>query len=179
MRENSRAMFRELKLQAVYSRDNCSDLVGGFFVPTLSRAVRYDRATYTFSPEALIVAAAGLAGPLIANGGSMRLICHHQLPRDVVQAVIDGHRAAEDVVLDSLANRDFTEVDPHNLVGLHHLKLLTWLVKEGRLEIKVAIPRLEGGIFHQKVGIFTDERGDSIAFSGSSEREQARLASQR
>ena len=32
------------------------------------------------------------------------------------------------------------------------------------MEIKVAIPRLEGGIFHQKVGIFTDERGDSIAF---------------
>ena len=159
-------MLRDLDLQAVYSRDNCSDLVEEFFVPTLSRAIRYDRATYTFSPEALIVAAAGLAG-LIDNGGSMRLICHHQLPIDVVQAIVDGHRAAEDVVLDSLANRDFTEVDPHNLVGLHHLKLLTWLVKEGRLEIKVAIPHLEGGIFHQKVGIFTDERGDRIAFNGS------------
>ena len=112
-----------------------------------------------YSPEALIVAAAGLAG-LIGNGGSMRLVCPHQLPRDVIQAVIDGHRAAEDAVLDSLANRDFTEVDPHNLAGLHHLKLLTWLVKEGRLEIKVAIPRLEGGIF-------TDEQGDSIVFTGS------------
>ena len=159
-------MLRDLNLQQVYSRDNCSDLVEGFFVPTLSRAVRYDRATYTFSPETLIVAAAGLAG-LINNGGNMRLICHHQLPRDVVQAVIDGHRAAEDAILDSLADRDFTEVDPHDLAGLHHLNLLTWLVKDGRLEIKVAIPRLEGGIFHQKVGIFTDERGDSIAFTGS------------
>ena len=159
-------MLRDLNLQQVYSRDNCSDLVEDFFVPTLSRAVRYDRATYTFSPETLIVAAAGLAG-LINNGGNVRLICHHQLPRDVIQAVIDGHRAAEDAILESLADRDFTEVDPQDLAGLHHLKLLTWLVKDGRLEIKVAIPRLEGGIFHQKVGIFTDERGDSIAFTGS------------
>ena len=159
-------MLRDLNLQPVYSRDNCSDLVEEFFVPTLSRAVRYDRATYTFSPEALIVAAAGLAG-LINNGGNMRLICHHQLPRDVVQAVIDGHRAAEDAVLESLTDRNFTEINPRDLAGLHHLKLLTWLVKDGRLEIKVAIPRLEGGIFHQKVGIFTDERGDSIAFNGS------------
>ena len=159
-------MLRDLYLRPVYSRDNCSDLVEEFFVPALSSSVRYDRATYTFSPEALIVAGAGLTG-LIDNGGSMRLVCHHQLPRDVVQAIIDGHRAAEDAVLDSLANRDFTDVDPHDLAGLHHLKLLTWLVRERRLEIKVAIPRLEGGIFHQKVGIFTDERGDSVAFTGS------------
>ena len=159
-------MLRDLKLQTLYSRDNCSDLVEEFFVPTLSRAVRYDRATYTFSPEALVVAAAGIAG-LINNGGNMRLICHHQLHRDVVQAIIEGHRAAEDAVLESLANRDLTEVDPHDLAGSHHLKLLTWLVKEGRLEIKVAIPRLDGGIFHQKVGIFTDAQGDSIAFMGS------------
>ena len=159
-------MLRDLNLQPVYSRDNCSDLVEEFFVPTLSSSVRYDRATYTFSPEALIVAAAGLAG-LINNGGTMRLICHHQLQKDVVQAIIDGQRAAEDAVLDSLANRDITEVDSHNLAGLHHLKLLTWLVKEERLEIRVAIPRLGGGIFHQKVGIFTDEQGYSIAFTGS------------
>ena len=62
--------MRDLNLQPVYSRDNCSNLVEEFFVPTLSRAVRYDRATYTFSPEALVVAAAGLAG-LINNGGNM------------------------------------------------------------------------------------------------------------
>ena len=109
-------MLRDLNLQPVYSRDNCSDLVADFFVPTLARAVRYDRATYTFSPEALVVAAAGLAG-LINNGGNMRLICHHQLHKDVVQAIIDGHRAAEDAVLESLANRDLTDVDPHDLAG--------------------------------------------------------------
>ena len=158
--------LRDLLLYTVYTRDNCPDLVEGFFVPTLSRAVRYDRATYTFSPEALIVAAAGLAR-LINNGGRMRLICHHQLPKDVVQAIVDGQRAAADAVIESLAYRSLVKVDPGDLASLHHLKLLTWLVKEGRLEIKVAIPRLEGGIFHQKIGIFTDQHGESVAFNGS------------
>ena len=141
-------------------------LVEGFFVPTLSRAVRYDRATYTFSPEALIVAAAGLAR-LINNGGRMRLICHHQLPKDVVQAIVDGQRAAPMLSLKAWPIGGLVKVDPGDLAGLHHLKLLTWLVKEGRLEIKVAIPRLEGGIFHQKIGIFTDQHGESVAFNGS------------
>lgn len=159
-------MLRELDLKPVYSRDNCQDLVAEFFVPALSRAVRYDRATYTFSPEALVVAAAGLAG-LVNNGGRMRLICHHELPKDVVQAIIEGQRAAEDAILESLGPRPFLQFDPNDPVAKEHLKLLTWLVKEGRLEIKVAIPRTGKGIFHQKVGLFTDSNGDTVAFSGS------------
>ena len=42
-------MLRDLKLQTVYSRDNCPDLVGALFVPALSNSVSYDRTTYTFS----------------------------------------------------------------------------------------------------------------------------------
>ena len=123
-------------------------------------------ATYTFSPEALVVAAAGLAG-LVNNGGRMRLVCHHQLPKHVVQAIIEGQRAAEDAILESVGPKPLLQFDPDDPVAKDHLKLLTWLVKEGRLEIKVAIPRSGGGIFHQKVGIFTDEGGDTVAFIGS------------
>ena len=159
-------MLRHLDLLPVYNRDNCPNLVEGLYVPALSRSVRYDRTTYTFSPQSLIVAAAGLAG-LINNGGQMRLICHHQLPRDVVKAVVEGHRAAEDAVLESLGGHGLTEVGPYDLEKLHHLKLLTWLVKEKRLEIKVAIPRSEAGIFHRKVALFIDGFGDRVAFDGS------------
>ena len=133
-------MLRDLDLLTVYSRNNCPDLVKDFFVPLLSHAVRYDRSTFTFSPQALAFAASGLA-ELINNNGSMRLICHHELPRDVVQAVVDGHLAAEDAVLESLANRPLVRVEANDLKTRSHLELLTWLVKEGRLEIKVAIPR--------------------------------------
>ena len=42
--------LRDLMLYTVYTRDNCPDLVGRFFVPTLSRAVSYHRATYSLQP---------------------------------------------------------------------------------------------------------------------------------
>ena len=159
-------MLRDLDLLTVYSRNNCPDLVKDFFVPLLSHAVRYDRSTFTFSPAALAFAASGLA-ELINNDGSMRLICHHELPRNVVQAVVDGHLAAEDAVLESLANHPLVRVEANDLKTRSHLELLTWLVKEGRLEIRVAIPRGEIGIFHRKSGIFSDSNGDVVAFDGS------------
>ena len=35
------------------------------------------------------------------------------------------------------------------------------------MEIKVAIPRREAGIFHRKTGIFADDSGNRVAFDGS------------
>ena len=158
--------LRKLDLQPVYNRNNCPDLVGQLFVPLLGSSVRYDRATYTFNVQALSNAAAGLAG-LIRNGGRMRLICHHKLPRSVVEAILDGHRSAEDAVLDSVGRKSLTDINPDDLEQKHHLDLLTWLVKEERLEIRVAIPRQEDALFHRKTGIFTDRSGDRVGFDGS------------
>ena len=159
--------LRALNLAPVYTRSNCPDLLGGFFVPALQAAVAYDRATYNFSPESLTVAGAGLAG-LINNGGRMRLICQHdKLAPETVRAILDGHRAAEDAVIASLEGRSITDLADDNPFDRHHLELLTWLVKEGRLDIKVAIPRQTGASYHQKMGIIADAHGDRIGFAGS------------
>ncbi|HEY0077879.1 MAG TPA: DEAD/DEAH box helicase family protein [Pyrinomonadaceae bacterium] len=50
------------------------------------------------------------------------------------------------------------------------LGFLAWLIAEGMLDIKIAIVETRGGfgIYHEKVGIFTDEYGDRVVFSGSS-----------
>ncbi len=160
-------MLRELQvLRLFYSRNTCPDLVQGLFVPLLHRSIRYDRTTFTLGPKALTIAAAGLAG-LINNSGHMRLICHHELPKMVVQAILAGHRAAEDVLLASPACQSIMHVALDDLTDQHHLDLLTWLVQEGRLDIKVAIPHYEEIFFHQKIGLFTDEQGDCIGFNSS------------
>ena len=159
-------MLRELALHTTYNRNNCPDLIGELFVPLLGNSVGYDRTTFTFSAQALSKAAAGLAG-LIRNGGRMRLICHHRLHRSVVRAILDGQRAAEDAVLESLGPDVLTDVAPDDIEQKHHLELLTWLVKQDRLEIRVAIPKQEGALFHRKTGIFTDLGGDSVGFEGS------------
>ena len=158
-------MLSELDLQSDYDRDSCPDLLGEFFEPVLANSVSYDRTTFTFNAGALSVAAAGLAG-FIRNGGRMRLICHHEMDRDVLQAILDGQCTAEDAVLDSIAPGALTDVKPENLAQKHHLELLTWLVRENRAEIRVAISN-DASLFHRKTGIFTDSNGDSLAFIGS------------
>ena len=41
------------------------------------------------------------------------------------------------------------------------------MIAQGHLDVKVAIPVGSSGIYHEKVGIITDEGGNRIAFSGS------------
>jgi hypothetical protein len=45
--------------------------------------------------------------------------------------------------------------------------MLAWMIAQGHLDVKVAIPVGSSGIYHEKVGIITDEAGNRIAFSGS------------
>ena len=158
--------LRDLPLRYVYDRASCPNLLEDFYVPMLSAAVRYDRMTMTFNGQSLSVAAAGIAG-LVNNDGHMRLICHRELSRDVVKAIRDGLISAENAVVMSFGDEPITRISHADLQAKHHLDLLTWLVKERRLEIKVAIPKDPSGIFHRKTTIAADANGDSIAFDGS------------
>jgi hypothetical protein len=45
---------------------------------------------------------------------------------------------------------------------------LAWLLEVERLKLKLAIPKDERGIYHEKVGSFLDDSDAYIAFSGSS-----------
>ena len=164
MSSESAPSLRDLNLRPVYNRDNCPDMLGEFYVPVLKAAVEYSRMTYTFNGRSLSAAAVGVAG-LINNGGRMRLICHHELEREVVEAIERGLISAENAVLMSIGDRPIVAIDPSDLAEKHHLDLLTWLVKERRLEIKVAIPRR--GVFHRKTAIVADANGDMIALDGS------------
>ena len=158
--------LRDLGLQATYNRDTCPDLLHGFYVPVLRSAVTYDRTTFTFNGTSLRVAAAGIAG-LIINGGKMRLICNHTLEREVVNAILRGEKAAEEAVVESLHNSSLTDIDAADLQEKSHLDLLTWLVKEGHLAIKVAIPKNPYGAFHRKHAVLSDAHGCRISFDGS------------
>src|SRR5690554_3902244 len=52
-------------------------------------------------------------------------------------------------------------------------KLLFLLVKTEMLEIRVALPKNEKGLFHEKIGIFHDELNNTIAISGSNNETSA------
>ena len=156
--------LRALALADRYTPDTCPDLIGGFYAPALAAAVRYDRATYTFSANGLAAAAGGIAG-LLRNGGRIRLICDKELDAALVQAIIQGRLQARELLLALTPPEDLTRLDTADVQGKSHLELLTWLVKNDRLEVKIALH--SAGIFHPKIGIIADAAGDRIAFTGS------------
>src|SRR5437660_11196146 len=87
--------LRELDFQISYGPGD--DRLRRFFIPALSASVRYDRAAGYFSSSMLAVAAAGVVR-LIANGGSMRLLCGADLSEGDVAAIKHGHEQLIEVV---------------------------------------------------------------------------------
>ena len=156
--------LRDLTFAASYTPDSCPDLIAGFYAPALAAAVRYDRATYTFTADGLAAAAAGIAG-LLRNGGRIRLICDKQMDAALVQAIIAGKVQARELLLALTPPEDLTRIDAADLQARENLELLTWLVKNDRLEVKIALH--PAGIFHPKIGIIADAAGSRVAFSGS------------
>ncbi|MDE0667864.1 MAG: helicase-related protein [bacterium] len=168
--------FRDLDLDSVY--DSSGDPLGRFYVPTLSRAVRYDRVAGYFMSSAFATAAAGLAR-FIANDGTVRLLVGARLsPADC--AALQGHARLEETLERRLLAGD--ELDgalSEDIVARHRLQVIAWLVRQGRLSIRVGLPCDAGGnplpaespeaqhYFHAKWGVLTDAGGDRVAFCGS------------
>lgn len=153
------------------------DRVTGFYVPLLERAKSYDRMAGYFTSSALSLAAAGLSS-FIENGGVMRLIVGAQLDPDDIDAIDRGEPLSEAVarvLLRSDAMGETTQV-----IAEHRRNVLGWLVREGRLEIRVGVPidpatgralrpAEATKYFHSKYGVFTDcaDPADRVAFIGS------------
>jgi SNF2 family DNA or RNA helicase len=151
-----------------YTRDE-GDLVALFYQIALACAVRYDRLTGYFNAGALTLAARGIER-MVRNGGRMRLVVGCTLGAEEVAAIEKGESLKDTIERHMLAN----PLAPSNQESIDALELLAWMVANGHLEVKVSIPCDENrrptpadGIFHEKSGIIEDERGDTVAFTGS------------
>jgi superfamily II DNA or RNA helicase len=151
-----------------YTPDD-GDLVGSFYVPALECAVHYDRSTGYFGAAALALAMRGIEG-LIRNGGRMRLIVGCTLDPAEVEAIARGVAMREAVDRHLEARR----LEPPDDAARDALELLAWMIGNGFLDVKVAVPCdsrrrpvSAEGIFHEKAGVIEDRRGNRLAFNGS------------
>lgn len=151
-----------------YTPDD-GDLVKIFYVPALSAAIRYDRTTGYFSARALALAARGVER-LVANGGRMRLIVGCTLDQPEIDAISKGESLRSTVEAALLRMPELTPSSQDE----EALELLAWMIANGYLEVKAAVPcdeqrrpAMDAGIFHEKTGIIEDKTGERIAFSGS------------
>jgi DNA phosphorothioation system restriction enzyme len=163
------ANFSQLagKLRVSY-RTGRDDLVRDFYVPCLERAVLYRRAVGYFTSAGLALAARGVAS-LVSRHGKMQLVASPHLQESDVEA-LELAKDNPTSVLRKIVERSLIEIE--DLLARQRLNALAWLVADGALEIRLALRldergRLSRGIYHEKIGIFTDADGSNIAFSGS------------
>lgn len=164
-------MLRDYAFKISYGP--ADDRLHDFYIPALERCRSFDRTTGFFSSAALAIAAAGVVR-LIQNGGRMRLLCGADLSSDDVEAIRKG--ASLKGTLDTKLTGCLA--DPTDQSMRARLEALAWMVAHGNLEMRVVLPRGPDGhplpadqareYYHPKEGLFTDECGNELAFSGSS-----------
>ena len=153
-------MLRDVPIQVRY--DSGQNIAADFLVPCLDAAVAYDRAAGYFSSTLYAIIGVPLAA-FAAGGGRMRLVCSPQLSKEDIEAIAQGYR--EKALADALT-RDLSAMTAEP-VAAAATQLLATLVAQGVLEIRIAFRPGEAGIYHDKVGIFTDAADDRVTFTGS------------
>lgn len=164
--------LRNLTIQDEYRSDNC-DIIRDFYVPCLENTIFYDRAVGFFSSTSMAAAARGITA-LIRASGKMRLVASPCLSQEDIDAIASGILQREELITNVILqelDREFEQIIEDRLA------CLAWLLGQGVLEIKLAVPKniYRQGIYHEKLGIFTDAMGYIVAFTGSANESSAAL----
>jgi DNA phosphorothioation system restriction enzyme len=160
-------VLKDLSLHISYSSDS-GNIIKDFYVPCMRNAMLYRRAVGYFTSHGLSVAAQGIAH-LIKNEGKIKLIASPCLTDEDIAAIGDGYKRREEVIREA-SQRGFVGIE--NKLMRERLGALAWLIEVGALDVRLAIRvnkdgSLKRGIFHEKMGIFSDEMSNSVAFAGS------------
>lgn len=146
-------------------RTMVDNMAKDFYIPLLNQAVDYKRAVGFFSSSVLLEISRGISG-LVKNGGRIKLVASPKLSESDIEAIRYGYEKRYEIVEDAI-KRELRE--PVNKYQAKQLNYLANLIAEGILDIRIAITesKMKTGMYHEKVGIITDEFGNKIAFSGS------------
>ncbi|SDU41283.1 helicase-related protein [Geopseudomonas guangdongensis] len=158
------------------------DILREFYIPLLQRAVRYDRVAGYFRSSSLALASRGFS-TFVSRDGKVRLIAGADLHPQDVQAIINGQGKLDDALQEALDNpAQWREAE------LRGVELLSWMVRQGYLEIRVALRvhsqtgqaiSLDSGVdgyVHEKWALAYDAEGNCLYASGSWNESQTALA---
>lgn len=148
-------------------RSDTDDLVADFFEPCLSVASRYDRAVGYFTSTSLALVASGL-NRFIERDGGIRIIASPHLNDEDIEQIELGYEYRE--IVERAVLRELDARAESSAALLRRLGLLGELIGRGSLDIKIAIVRRGErlALYHEKIGIFSDDEGNRVAFNGSS-----------
>lgn len=146
------------------------DIASEFYLPCMERAIAYDRAVAYFQSSILLISWKSLR-EFVNRGGYMRLLCSPALSPGDITAIKEGYEGRNDEDIGKSFRNQIIEMlnDPYISKPT---KVLASLVSQGIIDIRIAMfsdqnQIIKSRLFHNKIGIFTDEAGNNIVFKGS------------
>ena len=136
-------------------------LADDVLIPSFQSSTSVDCMVGFFASGVLASLAPGLATFVNRSTGTLRLIISPILSEEDRRAIEDGVGTLDEVAARALEDLLVTE----DAIQQHTLKCLTWLLRVGRIEIKIALMR--DGLFHPKVWLFRNGL-DALVAHGSS-----------
>jgi len=149
--------LRNLKLKQQYRSDR-DNIIADFFIACLNNCIQFDRAIEYVTLQGLSTLSLGFHNS--TPSPRIRMITGHQFK------ISDLNTMAKLFVKNGNSRISFNP----ELIRDAKLEILRKLVTSGNLMLKIGIPSSEevDGTFAEKIGIFHDANGDSVAFSGTS-----------
>lgn len=157
--------FKDLQNIKLSYNSLADQIVLDFYIPCLEKAKKYKRAVGFFSSNILLQISKGL-GAFADNGGQMKLLVSTRLEKDDYDAIKKGYDFKKYLNDKIVKKFDFNvEFDQKE----ERFAMLSYMISSGLLDIKIVAleENNDSAMFHKKIGIMEDEKGDYVAFSGS------------
>ena len=153
-----------------------SNVVNELYEPCLSKSVRYDRAVGYFRSSIYRELGEQLLDFAI-KGGKIRIVCSTDIPTDDERAAREGYEARGKLDASQIGVTlvRVMEIMSKNPAESDCLEMLRVLIQNNSLELLIAMRT--GGIFHRKIGRFSDCNGNYVIFSGSGNETQNAVSS--
>ena len=147
--------LRKLKLKEQYRSDR-DDIISEFLIPCLNNCIQYDRTVEFVTLRGLTTLSLGFHNA--TPNARIRIITGHQFGISDLNMMVKLFSR----------NNNRLNFNPEIIRDLK-LEQIKRLILDGNLMFKIAIPSSEeiNGSFSEKMGIFRDANGDTVAFSGT------------
>ena len=155
--------LRSVPFKENYSSSG-SSLLNEFYIPALSNSIAYDRATGYFSSAILALAPVAFS-EFAARRGRMRLLCSPHLSSEDAEAILHVPDSQQPTPLD-VAAASLAALAHGTQLESRAVACLRALIDADVLEIRF-VTSARSGLFHDKLGVFTDAADDKVSFIGS------------
>ena len=155
-------MLKDIDFRYSYTSGERGGSPVDFCESALANSIQFDLGLGYFSSTSINVLSAGFAR-FIVNGGNMRLYINEHISEEDYNLFKSGNpEGLESILLERYSELKKTLSERNE----HFFKCLALLLQLDRVRVRIVVKK-DGGLAHQKVGIFTDKNGDKVSFTGS------------